>query len=55
MPNLEPEIKIRAIDLADKWVARLTPRAKTQEALIKNLAERFDQAYKAIAETIASQ
>ncbi len=55
MLNLEPEVKIRAIDLADKWVARLTPKAKSQEALIKNLAERFDQAYKAIAETIASK
>ncbi len=55
MPNLEPEVKIRAIDLADKWVARLTPKAKSQEDLIKKLAERFDQAYKAIAETIASQ
>jgi len=55
MPNLEPEIKIRAIDLADKWVARLSVGEQTQEAFIKKLAERFDQAYKAIAATIASE
>lgn len=53
--HLDPPVQIRIIDLAAKWVddTRDTmPSQAGSETLIKRRTERFDQAYKAIAETV---
>ena len=52
MANLDPQVQIRAIDLAWRWVENLFQGDDTAENMIKEKAKRFDQAYKAIVKTI---
>ena len=58
MADLDPEVQISIIDLAASWVedTRYTETGQIgAETLIKRRAERFDQAYKAIVKTVASE
>lgn len=55
MANLDPQVQIHIMELAAKWVVETrdtTPSQAGSETLIKRRAERFDQAYKAIAKSI---
>lgn len=52
---LDPQVQIRIIDLAAKWLEdtrTITPGGTTQKAGIEKRAEAFDQAYKAILKTV---
>lgn len=55
LAHLDPQVQIRVIDLAAKWVEE-TKQTSTgqvgQETLIKRRTERFDQAYKALTTTV---
>ena len=53
--HLDPSVQIRIVDIAAKWVEDTRSRTPGQvgsETLIKRRTERFDQAYKAISETV---
>ncbi len=54
LAHLDPQVQIRVIDLAAKWLEQTTPHTGQagQETLIQRRAERFDQAYKAIAKSV---
>ena len=50
---MDPEVEIRVIDLADDWSSVKEPdRDLSAEAIIKERAKRFDQAFKAIIKTL---
>lgn len=58
MANLDPQVQIRIIELAEKWVELTRDTVPSQagsETLITRRAERFDQAYKAIIKTVVSE
>lgn len=54
---MQEQVQIRAIDLAWEWVKTyvISDLPQAPEPRIKELAKRFDQAYKAICETITQQ
>jgi hypothetical protein len=53
MANLDPQVQIRAMELAITWSNHAdVPQNQTPEAYTKIKAERFDQAYKAIIKTL---
>ena len=50
---MDPEVEIRIIDLADDWTSLKEPDMNwSAEVIIKERAKGFDQAYKAIIETL---
>ena len=55
MPNVEPEVKIRLITLAEKFSEACLPSTQRGEEGLKKYLEYFDMAYKAIAKTVASE
>ena len=55
LAHLDPSVQIRIIDVATKWVEDTRDSVPSQagsETLIKRKSERFDQAYKAIAQSV---
>ena len=55
MANIEPEVKIRLITLAEEMARASLPMTQTGEAGLKRYLEYFDKAYKAIVKTVASE
>lgn len=54
---MDPQVQIRTIDLASEWIKTYAIRdlPEAPELRIKELAKRFDQAYKAIAKSVISK
>lgn len=50
--KIDPQVQIRIIELAEKWVENCRITAQSKEAYINMMAERFDPAYKAITKTV---
>lgn len=56
MPNVEPEVKIRLIALAQEIAKSSIPVGTPRgDAGLKRYLEYFDKAYKAVATTVASE
>jgi|GEM_PF-3801547 len=55
MPNVEPEVKIRLIALAEEIAKGSIPTTQRGEAGLNRWLEYFDKAYKATAKTVASE
>lgn len=55
MANVEPEVKIRLIALAEEMAKASLPRTQRGEAGLKKYLEYFDKAYNAIVKTVASE
>lgn len=53
MADLDPQVQIRIIDLAEKWADYAMPRIESQETGLTLRTEKFDKAYKAIRETVS--
>ena len=54
MANIDPQVQIRIIDLAEKWAGEFDKGA-SREAAIVSYAKYFEQAYKAIIKTVAEK
>ena len=55
MANLDPQVQIRIIDLAEKWAGGVDVGTSGRENAINLTAKRFDQAYKAIIKTLTEK
>ena len=55
MPNVEPEVKIRLITLAEEMAKGSIPSTQRGDAGLAKWLEYFDKAYKATAKTVASE
>lgn len=53
MADLDPQVQIRIIDLAEKWADYAMPRGlESEEAALTKRIENFDKAYKAIVKAV---
>lgn len=53
MADLDPQVKIRIIELANKWVDDSRSLSHIDMSLyVEKKAEKFEQAYKAILKTV---
>ncbi|GEM_PF-1945599 len=55
MANLDPQVQIRIIDLAERWVGNVDVGTSGRENAVNVIAKRFDQAYKAIIKTLTEK
>ena len=54
--NVDPQVQIWIIDLANEWVSAALPReVGSSEAWFTQMTENFDKAYKAIVKTISKR
>ena len=56
--NLDPQVQIRIIDLAQEWMAQMKPvfpKSRSIEFAMATRIELFDKLYKAIAKSVTSE
>ena len=56
--NLDTQVQIRIIDLAQEWMVQLRsilPKSRVMDTAIEYRIEVFDKLYKAIVKTITSE
>ena len=55
MDKLDPQVQIRAIDLAEKWSDTTRHEPRPSEDTINRQIKLFDKAYEAIVKTVSGK